>query len=109
MDKYLCAISARLAQERKRLGLEQTEVCKIIDISIPTLSRYENGKRSPDLVLSKRLSELGYDMLYVITGQRQSDHTNEINEDETYWLELYRNSQQRPELVKLVKAYESMK
>ena len=70
MDKYLDVISSRMAKERKRLGLEQTEVCKIVDISIPTLSRYENGKRSPDLVLSKRLSDLGYDVTYLITGKR---------------------------------------
>ena len=108
MDKYLEAISGRLAQERKKLGLEQTEVCKIVDISIPTLSRYENGKRSPDLVLSKRLSELGYDIPYVITGKRLDESASDLTEDEMQWLELYRNSQRRAELVRLIKTYESM-
>ncbi|WP_286796091.1 helix-turn-helix domain-containing protein [Psychrobacter sp. UBA6291] len=108
MDKYLEVISDRLAQERKKLGLEQTEVCKIVDISIPTLSRYENGKRSPDLVLSKRLSDLGYDIPYVITGKRLDESASDLTEDEMQWLELYRNSQRRAELVRLIKAYESM-
>ena len=108
MDKYICSISARLAQERKRLGLEQTEVCKIIDISIPTLSRYENGKRFPDLALSKRLSELGYDITYVITGKRENESFSDLTNEEIQWLELYRHSQQRNQLVKLVKTYESM-
>lgn len=108
MDKYLAEVSHRLAQERKRLQLEQVEVCTKIGISIPTLSRYENGKRSPDLLLSKRLSDLGYDMFYVLTGDRMGEMSSDLSREEQQWLALYRNSQRGAELVRMVKAYEAL-
>lgn len=101
-------IASRLVFERKRLGLEQDYVREVLGIANSTMSRYENAKRYPDVILAKRLSDLGYDMAYVISGKRLDESASDLTEDEMQWLELYRNSQRRAELVRLIKTYESM-
>ena len=101
-------ISKRLALERERLGLEQTEIRDKLNIALATISRYENAKRLPDLGIAKELSDLGYDIGYVVTGKRLDESASDLTEEEMQWLELYRNSQRRAELVRLIKTYESM-
>lgn len=101
-------ISERLLIERKRLGLQQDDARKALDVAYSTMSRYENGHRSPDMVMAKKLYDIGYDIGYVITGKRLNESAGDLTEDEMQWLELYRNSQRRAELVRLIKAYESM-
>lgn len=102
-------ISKRLALERERLGLEQADIRDKLNIALATISRYENAKRLPDLGIAKELSELGYDMAYVITGKRLDETASDLTDDEMELLELYRNSNRRAELVRLIKTYESMK
>lgn len=107
-DNIVEGLSERLVIERERLGLSQETVRNTLGVAHSTFSRYENAKRLPDLGLAKRLSEMGYDMTYVITGKRLDQSASDLTEEEMQWLELYRNSQRRAELVRLVKAYESM-
>lgn len=101
-------ISKRLALERERLGLEQADIRDKLNIALATISRYENAKRLPDLGIAKELSELGYDMAYVITGKRLDESAGDLTDDEMQLLELYRNSKRRAELVRLIKTYEAM-
>ena len=101
-------ISKRLALERERLGLDQTDIRDKLNIALATISRYENAKRLPDLGIAKELSELGYDMAYVITGKRLNESAGDLTDDEMQLLELYRHSKRRTELVRLMKAYESL-
>jgi len=101
-------IAERLVNERKRLGLKQKEVQDALGVAYSTMSRFENGHRLPDLSLVHTLSDLGYDISYVITGKRLDESASDLTEDEMQWLELYRNSQRRAELVRLIKTYESM-
>jgi transcriptional regulator with XRE-family HTH domain len=42
------SIGARLKLIRKRFNLKQDQVAELFDIGAETLSRYENGKRTPD-------------------------------------------------------------
>ena len=107
-DDIRSKISRRLALERERLGLEQTDVRDKLNIALATISRYENAKRLPDLGVAQELSELGYDMAYVITGKRLDESVSDLADDEVALLELYRQSKRRDELIRLVKAYESM-
>ena len=101
-------ISKRLALERERLGLEQADIRDKLNIALATISRYENAKRLPDLGIAKELSELGYDMAYVITGKRLDESASDLTDDEMQLLELYRSSKRRAELVRLIKTYEAM-
>lgn len=71
-DEIAVMIAERLVLERKRLGLEQDYVREVLGIANSTMSRYENAKRSPDVILAKRLSDIGYDMAYVISGERST-------------------------------------
>ncbi len=67
-----------LKEERNRLGYNQSYVADYISVAVPTLSNYEQGKRSPDLSILIKMAEIGYDMQFVITGKRDSNHlTNE--------------------------------
>lgn len=107
-DDIKLQISKRLALERERLGLEQADIRDKLNIALATISRYENAKRLPDLGIAKELSELGYDMTYVITGKRLNESVSDLTDDEMQLLELYRNSKRRAELVRLIKTYEAM-
>ncbi|MED6317449.1 MAG: helix-turn-helix transcriptional regulator [Pseudomonadota bacterium] len=107
-DNYKSQISKRLASERERLGLEQADIRDKLNIALATISRYENAKRLPDLGIAKELSELGYDMTYVITGKRLDESASDLTDDEMELLDLYRRSKRRAELVRLIKTYEAM-
>lgn len=107
-DNYKSQISKRLALERERLGLEQADIKDKLNIALATISRYENAKRLPDLGIAKELSELGYDMTYVITGKRLDESASDLTDDEMQLLDLYRRSKRRAELMRLIKTYEAM-
>jgi transcriptional regulator with XRE-family HTH domain len=59
-----------LASERKRLSLTQKEVCEAIDVSKGTYIRWEDGYSIPSDKLEK-LAGLGFDINFVVTGERQ--------------------------------------
>ena len=42
---------------RKSKGISQKEFAKTINVSIPTVSRYENGTRTPSIQTAKRIAE----------------------------------------------------
>lgn len=99
------AIARRLVAERKRLGLQQDEVRQVLDVAYATLSRYENGHRMPELDKIARLAPLGFDVSYIITGQRPNVCSSDLSSDEQKWLELYRLSTDKQGISKLARAY----
>ncbi|MBQ9200640.1 MAG: helix-turn-helix transcriptional regulator [Lachnospiraceae bacterium] len=46
-----------LKQARKRKGLSQMELAKLIGLKQVTISQYESGARTPDLNTSKKLAD----------------------------------------------------
>lgn len=82
-------MSNYLQEERKRLGLKQAQVADFIGTTVPTLSNYEKGKRQPDLNVLIKMAELGYDMKYVMTGQRDSQH---LTNEEKFLLDKFRQA-----------------
>lgn len=103
-------IGERLLEERQRLGFTQYDVLHKIDITQSTLSRYEQGKRVPTLEACVGLHNIGYDVLYLITGNREQESitTDTLTTDEQKWLSLYRSSRDTGTLLKLVTAFESV-
>lgn len=99
-------ISERLRSERLRLGLKQTDIIKAIDVAIATFSNYETGKRSPDLDFLLKLGELGYDVGYIVTGERVENGSVVLPQDESEWLEIYRRlgADDRERLIKMAKS-----
>lgn len=59
-----------IKKERMRLGYMAKEVADYTGISLVAQSRYENGKRFPDTKYLYKLAEMGFDMHFVITGER---------------------------------------
>lgn len=42
---------------RKRLNMSQADLAEKLGTSVPTVSRYENGERSPDLETAVRIAK----------------------------------------------------
>lgn len=107
-DITATAIAKRLVAERKRLGLQQEDVRQALDISYATMSRYENGHRMPEADKIARMAQLGFDVGYVLTGQRPTLSTSDLSGDEQAWVELYRLTSDKNGLSKLAHAYSSL-
>ena len=55
---------------RKKKNLNQLKVAFDLNISREALSHYENGKRSPDIEMLRRLSEyFGVSIDYLVNGK----------------------------------------
>lgn len=65
----------RLEEERQRLGLMAVEVYEDSNIKIAqtTYKNYETGKRDMPSSLLIKLWNIGFDVMYVLTGQRLED------------------------------------
>ena len=63
-------VSLNLKNERKRLNLGQKEISDFLGMSVKQVGRWESSIAIPTDKLAQ-LSELGFDVNYVITGQRQ--------------------------------------
>ncbi len=61
---------ARLAEERKRLGLKQAEFAALVGTDVPKQSLYENNHRNMRAAYLSRVAEAGVDVVYVLTGRR---------------------------------------
>jgi len=68
----MVGISERLKDERKRLGLTQTDLATVGGVQISAQSNYEKGSRKPDSDYLQAVAAHGVDVLYVLTGTRQS-------------------------------------
>ena len=63
-------IGARLAEERKRLGLSQSAMAECGGIVKVTQLNYEMGRRAPDSAYLALVAKAGVDVLYVVLGMR---------------------------------------
>ncbi|MGP4950802.1 hypothetical protein ACTXGO_01325 [Psychrobacter sp. T6-1] len=68
-------VGKRLEAERQRLGLMAVEVYDepTIRIAQTTYKNYETGKRDMPSSLLIKLWNIGFDVMYVLTGQRLED------------------------------------
>ncbi len=71
----MTSIGARLREERKRLGLNQTDFADLGLLTKQTLIKYESDQRSPDTIFLGNLSGAGADVLYIVTGRREPGHS----------------------------------
>lgn len=63
-------IGERLAEERSRLGMNQTDFAALASVTRKTLFGYETGVRAPDAGALASWCEAGLDVSYVVTGHR---------------------------------------
>lgn len=62
----------RLVEERHRLSITQADIAQWTKIHRKTQAAYESGERSPDARYLVTLLEHGFDVAYLLTGQRPS-------------------------------------
>lgn len=65
-------IGGRLISERKLHGLSQIDLRLQTGVSKTTQFRYESGENFPDAQYLVQLHELGFDVLYILTGARSA-------------------------------------
>lgn len=87
-------LEKRLKEERERLGLTQDGFSAAAGAKRRTLVDWEKGVSSPTAVQLSALSEIGVDVLYVITGQRlgAAAPAPTLAPDEAALLDNYRHS-----------------
>lgn len=67
------SISKRIELERIRLNLKNSDVCSVLDIHPSTYRNYEIGKRDMPISLLARLWPVGFDLMYILTGQKSRE------------------------------------
>lgn len=85
MDNF----GSRLKEERKRLGLNQAQLAELASTTNVSQSRYENGERSPDCDYLSRVAEAGVDVMYILSGRRD---TSKLTPDEVDLVRRYREA-----------------
>ena len=85
-------IGIRLKEERERLGYTQPEFAEFAGAKKRTLIDWEKSVSSPTAVQLSALSEIGVDVMYVLTGQRNAPVQAEtrISRREAAMLDNYR-------------------
>lgn len=64
------SFGSRLAEERKKLGLNQTEFALLGGVTKTSQVNYESGSRSPDAAYWSGIAAAGADVQYILTGMR---------------------------------------
>ncbi len=76
-------IGDRLREERKRLGLTQTEFGETGGVKLFAQSNYENGKRTPSADYLAAIAKRGVDVAYVVTGDKSIQTSKSIVGDQS--------------------------
>lgn len=66
----------RLIDERKRLGLNQTEFAQFGGVQKRAQVSYEKGERFPDVQYLYGISKIGVDIVYLLNGQHEAPEKN---------------------------------
>jgi transcriptional regulator with XRE-family HTH domain len=65
-------IEKRLAEERKRLGHSQEKFSALARVSRRAYAEWESGNTSPTARQLSALADAGADVLYILTGRRDT-------------------------------------
>lgn len=76
MSEQTNAFGGRLAEERRRLRLNQEGLAEIAGSTKRSIGNYERGERSPDAEMLLKFSEAGMDIYYVLMGQRITERAD---------------------------------
>lgn len=86
----MSGISARIREERERLGLSQRAFGEVGGVEANAQGKYENGERTPKADYLARVADRGVDVLYVLTGSRTPVPIVGLSEDEEWMVGSYR-------------------
>jgi len=82
------SMGRRLAEERKRLRLNQTDFAALAGLQISAQTNYENDRRQPDAKYLAAIAAAGADVNYILTGVRAAA----LAPDEAALLDNYRHA-----------------
>lgn len=88
----MSSLGNRLKEERKRLGLNQTEMAEHGGVQITAQANYEKDVRRPDADYLFGINKIGADILYIITGKRTPIQMSSLSIEETSLVDYYRNA-----------------
>ena len=88
-------IAQRIREERRRLGLNQTEFGVVGGVIKQSQLNYESGTRCPDSAYLERIAAVGADVFYILTGRRMeglllSEEVEVLKPEDRELLENYR-------------------
>ncbi|MFK7699518.1 helix-turn-helix domain-containing protein [Pseudomonas caspiana] len=84
-------IGNRLRAERKAKGLTQAQLAQLCGIKANAQGHYELGTRSPRADYLERLSDLGIDVLFILSGERVHTYGAQLSESEHAVIESLRS------------------
>tara|TARA_Y100001001_G_scaffold114491_1_gene112139 strand:+ start:4621 stop:4998 length:378 start_codon:yes stop_codon:yes gene_type:complete len=84
------SVCSRLREERKALGLDQQQIADALDVSLKTVGRWEKNIAIPSDKLAG-LATQGFDVVYVLTGQRMPRPVEGLSERESAVLDNFRS------------------
>jgi len=82
----------RLREERKRLGMNQTELAGIAGVQKQAQVNYESGERSPNSDYLTAIAAVGADVLYILTGSREGPVPETLTSEERVMLDYFRQA-----------------
>ncbi|WP_336943330.1 helix-turn-helix domain-containing protein [Acinetobacter modestus] len=102
------SIGSRLGKERLRFGLTQLELAEKLDLDKQTVYRYENDKRMMKIDDLQKLLGLGFDVIFILSGQ-SSDSAHNLTQRDKDWLALFNqtNVNQREALFTMAQSFAS--
>ncbi|HBZ57526.1 MAG TPA: transcriptional regulator [Sutterella sp.] len=63
-------IGERIRDERERLGYTELQIAQLLGIPLETYQAQERGESDPGLFSLPRLEACGFDILFIVTGER---------------------------------------
>lgn len=89
--KYM-QIGERLREERLRIGVSQVDFAMYCGASRNALLQWERGETAPNAGVLATMTNLGVDVLYVVTGQRSAESEATLAPAERALLQAWRES-----------------
>jgi len=86
----LVSLPDRLREERRKMGLNQTDFAGIGGVTKKTQMLYEKGGGNPNSAYLSATAAAGADVLYILTGQRMP--ISDLSREEECLVDNYRNS-----------------
>lgn len=74
-------ISERLREIVQQSGRSQASFAEMMGISLSSQKNYEKGLRKPDVEYLTRLHEAGFDVVYLLTGERSVARLSQAESD----------------------------
>ena len=91
-EEIRAAVGARLKEERERLEWSQAALAEAAGASRRAVVAWEAGATVPGADALATLARHGYDVLYIVVGQRSGPIESRLTPDEAALLDNYQHS-----------------